>query len=80
MTNNKQRAGCLGCTHLFIDFGDHGYSEWTPGGVGEVSCRKSIFNALEDATLLGTKECYDLLQIGNTCKEFKWHYLLDGDN
>lgn len=56
---------CWSCKHFYFDGGDSGYSEYTPGYMGSMTCHKKKFDyRLEDmtqdtlrVTLMTAEEC-----------------------
>jgi len=66
MTTHEGRL-CLFCAHLWLDFGEAGYSEWTPGYGGEARCLKKHWElgGYESADRLA-----DYMLLGETCVDF----------
>ena len=58
---------CIGCVHCWIDLGDAGYSEMTPGYPGSIRCTKGHYD-------YGAREDPDVEQVmrqARDCPDFK---------
>jgi hypothetical protein len=60
---------CIFCDHCRLDLGDYGYSEYTPGGPGEFSCWKGVWNIQFDSD----KDYRELISHAETCEHFLYY-------
>lgn len=58
---------CLFCAHFWLDFGDDGHSEWTPGYGGEARCNKTHWGL--DYEQQG--QLAKFMPLGETCPDFE---------
>lgn len=67
MLEPKERT-CLDCEHVYLDLGDPGWSEYTPGGPGELTCMRGHFEL--DHAMITNHSWRAALKTAETCKDF----------
>jgi hypothetical protein len=70
---DRGQYACLDCRHCYIDFGEPGYSEYTPASPGDWMCRRGVWDVDSHVSSINNsrRDFAALLDKGRTCPQFE---------